>query len=161
MKVNASGHSGNYRTVTFDSVRNEVLLIEQRLLPHTFEIARTRDFHETARAIKDMVVRGAGAIGATAAYGFAQGLRAFDGPSEKFEAQTEEIYSTIKQARPTAIDPVNALDRMRAAIRRANTLAEKKEIALREAEAFAEEDVQHCREIGEHGLHLIPKAPVC
>ena len=61
------------------SRKNAVQLVEQRLLPHRFEIVRTPDFRETARAIKEMVVRGAGAIGATAAYGLAQGARAFRG----------------------------------------------------------------------------------
>ena len=79
MNVTVRGHSRRYRTVTFDAARNSVRLIEQRLLPHEFRIVATTDFRETARAIKDMVVRGAGAIGATAAYGLAQGARAFRG----------------------------------------------------------------------------------
>src|SRR5688572_13939264 len=157
MRVSASGLSGDYRTVSFDADANEVLLIEQRLLPHTFSIVRTKDFHETARAIKDMVVRGAGAIGATAAYGFAQGLRAFTGSSNEFEVHIKEVYNTIKEARPTAIDPVNAMDRMRFAIGSGKTVREIQEIALREAEAFAEEDVLHCGEIGQRGVHLIPE----
>src|SRR5260370_35389745 len=65
----------HYRTVTFDSARNAVVLIEQRLLPHQFKLVEMRDFRQTARAITDMIVRGAGAIGATAAYGQAPGLR--------------------------------------------------------------------------------------
>ena len=69
------------------------MLIEQRLLPHSFEVIRTRDFKETARAIMDMIVRGAGAIGATAAYGFAQGLRAFKGSEADFEARFVAIQS--------------------------------------------------------------------
>jgi len=54
-------------------------LIEQRLLPHEFKVIGTSDFRATARAIREMVVRGAGAIGATAAYGLAQGVLAFRG----------------------------------------------------------------------------------
>jgi methylthioribose-1-phosphate isomerase len=79
MNVTVRGRTKPYRTVTFDAGRNEVRLIEQRLLPHRFEIVATRDFRETARAITDMIVRGAGAIGATAAYGLAQGARGFRG----------------------------------------------------------------------------------
>ena len=70
MNVTVRGHTRHYRTVTFDVDRNAVQLIEQRLLPHEFQIVATRDFKETALAIKDMIVRGAGAIGATAAYGW-------------------------------------------------------------------------------------------
>src|SRR5436305_674888 len=50
MNVKISGRARHYRTVTFDAVRNEVCLIEQRLLPHQFKIVRARDFKETAAA---------------------------------------------------------------------------------------------------------------
>src|SRR6476620_10141604 len=109
MLANVRGRSRNYRTVTFDAARNEVLLIEQRLLPHEFKIVPARDYRETAAAIHDMIVRGAGAIGATAAYGLAQGVRAFRGAGlPAFRRHTKKVYETLKAARPTAVDPVNA-----------------------------------------------------
>ena len=83
MNVTVRGKSRHFRTVSFDAEHNAVLLIEQRLLPHKFAIVATYDFRETAAAIHDMVVRGAGAIGATAAYGLAQGVRAFRGRDRK------------------------------------------------------------------------------
>ena len=67
MNVTMGGRSRHYRTVTFDSGENTVCLIEQRLLPHRFEIVATHTFDETARAIRDMTVRGAGAIAGSAA----------------------------------------------------------------------------------------------
>jgi methylthioribose-1-phosphate isomerase len=155
MKVTIAGQTTHYRTVAFDKAANNVLLIEQRLLPHSFEIVRTRDFRETAKAIKDMIVRGAGAIGATAAYGFAQGLRDFKGSEADFAAHEAQVFETLKRARPTAVDPVNAMTAMRAAMAGGKTVAEKQEIAMREAEAFAEEDVEHCRAIGQQGRALI------
>ena len=79
MNVTVGRLTRHYRTVAFDADNNTVELIDQRLLPHRFQIVATRDFRETARAIKDMAVRGAGAIGATAAYGLAQAARAFRG----------------------------------------------------------------------------------
>jgi methylthioribose-1-phosphate isomerase len=79
MNVTVRGRSRPYRTVTFDSRTNQVRLIEQRLLPHQFKVIATAEYGATARAIREMVVRGAGAIGATAAYGLAQGARAFRG----------------------------------------------------------------------------------
>src|SRR3569833_3150902 len=106
MKVSIAGHAAHHRTVAFDKAANNVLLIEQRLLPHSFEIIRTRDFRETAKAIKDMIVRGAGAIGATAAYGFAQGLRDFKGSEADFAAHEAGVFETMKRARPKAVDPV-------------------------------------------------------
>jgi hypothetical protein len=66
MNVTVRGRTQPCRTVAFDRARNAVLLIEQRLLPHEFKIVATRNFRETAAAIHDMIVRGAGAIGATA-----------------------------------------------------------------------------------------------
>src|SRR5580658_4258256 len=106
MNVTIHGRTRHFRTVAFDIKRNAVLLIEQRLLPHEFKIVATKDFRATARAITDMVVRGAGAIGATAAYGLAQGARAFrGGDAKKFNAHIELVFQTLKSARPTAVDP--------------------------------------------------------
>src|ERR1041384_3881320 len=110
MNVTVRGLTRAFRTVTFDAKRNAVLLIEQRLLPHEFKIIATRDFRETAGAIRDMIVRGAGAIGATAAYGLAQGARAFRGRDlERFSKHLETVFQTLQAARPTAVDPLNAM----------------------------------------------------
>ena len=156
MNVNVRGRSRHFRTVAFDAERNALLLIEQRLLPHKFLIVQTRDFRETARAIRDMVVRGAGAIGATAAYGLAQGARAFRGSNlRRFSAHMQTVYQTLKAARPTAVDPVNAMHHVRAAMRLGETVEEQQALALAAAEEFANEDVKHCQEIGRHGAKLI------
>ena len=156
MNVTVRGRSRHYRTVSFDARRNEVRLIEQRLLPHQFRVVATRDFRETARAIRDMVVRGAGAIGATAAYGLAQGARSFRGKSiEDFHMYVGRVFHTLAGARPTAVDPVNAMHGVREAMRRGTSVAECHTLALAAAERFAEEDVAHCRAIGEHGATLL------
>ena len=156
MNVTVRGRTRHYRTVTFDAQRNHVLLIEQRLLPHEFKIVATRDYRETAAAITDMVVRGAGAIGATAAYGLAQGVRAFRGADmKKFSRHASQVFKTLKDARPTAVDPVNAMNDVLRAMARGESVAEKQSIALAAAEEFANEDAQHCREIGAHGVQLI------
>lgn len=156
MNVTVRGKTQHYRTVTFDAARNQVRLIEQRLLPHEFKIVATQNFRETAGAIRDMVVRGAGAIGGTAAYGLAQGVRAFRGSdAKKFSCHVEAVYQTLKDARPTAVDPVNAMNDVRAAMTRGETVAEQQAIALAAAEQFAAEDVEHCEAIGRHGAKLI------
>jgi S-methyl-5-thioribose-1-phosphate isomerase len=156
MQVNVRGRARHYRTVTFDSSRNEVLLIEQRLLPHEFKIVPARNYRETAAAIHDMIVRGAGAIGATAAYGLAQGARAFKGNSlTKFSQHVKKVCQTLKAARPTAVDPVNAMNQVLRVMKAGKSVEEQQALALAEAEEFANEDVQHCREIGEHGAKLI------
>jgi S-methyl-5-thioribose-1-phosphate isomerase len=156
MNVTIRGQRRHYRTVTFDAKQNHVLLIEQRLLPHEFKIVPARDFRETALAIKDMIVRGAGAIGATAAYGLAQGARAFRGSDlKKFSAHLETVFQTLKAARPTAVDPVNAMNGLRNLMRGGETVEEQQALALAGAEEFANEDARHCEEIGEQGAQLI------
>jgi methylthioribose-1-phosphate isomerase len=156
MNVTVRGRTQPFRTVTFDVKTNSVRLIEQRLLPHEFKIVGARNFRETARAIADMVVRGAGAIGATAAYGLAQGALAFRGNDlKKFRAYTEIVHNTLQAARPTAVDPLNAMRQVRSAMAKGETIAEKQSLALAAAEEFANEDVQHCAEIGRHGAKLI------
>ena len=142
--------------MTFDARHNAVLLIEQRLLPHEFRVVPARDFRQTARAIQDMIVRGAGAIAATAAYGLAQGVRAFHGRDlTKFRRQVEAICETLQAARPTAVDPVNAIQRVRQAMRAGQTVSEQQVLALAAAEEFANRDVRHCEDIGRHGAGLI------
>src|SRR5690349_10453221 len=131
MKVTVEGVSRNCQTVEFDAPRNEVVLIEQRLLPHSFEIIRTKDFRETARAITDMIVRGAGAIGATAAFGFAQGVRAFrETDLARFDLHSTFVADVLQNARPTAVDPANAIRQMKLAMEQGKTVPEKQQIAL-------------------------------
>src|SRR5271155_2753467 len=156
MNVTVRGRTQHFRTVTFDRAQNAVGLIEQRLLPHEFKIIATQNFRATAAAITDMIVRGAGAIGATAAYGLAQGALAFRGNDlKKFSAHIENVYQVLKNARPTAVDPVNAMNDVRREMARGKTVEEKKSLALAAAEEFANEDVRHCEEIGRHGAKLI------
>jgi methylthioribose-1-phosphate isomerase len=156
MNVTVHGRTQHYRTVAFDAARNSVLLIEQRLLPHEFRVVATPDFRQTARAITDMIVRGAGAIGATAAYGLAQGARAFRGRNlARFTEHLETVYQTLAAARPTAVDPVNAMNQVRAAIAAGQSVEEQQVLALAAAEQFAHEDVAHCRDLGRHGARLI------
>src|SRR5436190_23050583 len=98
MHVHIGSRRKAFRTVSFDAGRDEVVLVEQRLLPHNFELFRSRDYKQTARAITDMVVRGAGAIGAAAAFGFAQGLRAFRGKNlNQFESHIDRVYKTLAE----------------------------------------------------------------
>lgn len=156
MNVTVSGKTRHYRTVTFDARTNRVQLIEQRLLPHEFKIVSTPDFRATAVAIRDMTVRGAGAIGATAAYGLAQGARVFRGKNlERFTKHVSAVFKTINAARPTAVDPVNAMRQVRVRMKAGTSVEEQQALALAAAEEFAHEDVEHCRAIGQHGARLI------
>ena len=157
MNVTVRGRTQHYRTVAFDRARNAVLLIEQRLLPHEFKIVATKNFRETAGAIRDMIVRGAPAPSAPrplmawprARWPFAGAI------CENFRRHIETVYQTLKAARPTAVDPVNAMNGVRAVMRAGRTVAEQQALALAAAEEFANEDVRHCEEIGRHGAKLI------
>lgn len=156
MKVALGSRVSHHRTVRFDASRNAVLLIEQRLLPHQFKIVSCRSYLETAEAIRDMIVRGAGAIGATAAFGLAQGALEFKGKNPSaFARHVNRVYQTLKNARPTAVDPVNAMNGVRAEMRNGATVDEQQTCAVRAAQNFAEEDVEHCRAIGQYGASLI------
>ncbi len=156
MNVTLRGRTQHFRTVTFDAAKNEVVLIEQRLLPHEFKLVRTGDYKETAAAIRDMIVRGAPAIAGTAAYGLAQGARAFRGKSlSSFIAHVKRVYETIKAARPTAVDPVNAMNIVLAAMRPGEDVPTRQALALAAAEEFANQSVRECEAIGKHGAKLI------
>ena len=158
MNVTVRGRRRPYRTVSFDAAQNAVVLIEQRLLPHEFALVRTADYLATAQAITEMVVRGAGAIGATAAYGLAQGARAFRGSDlTRFRAHLDQVFTALAEARPTAVDPVNAMQAMLASLYTApvETVGEAQEFLVQAAEKFADEDADHCAALGRQGAKLI------
>src|SRR5947208_6514630 len=135
MLVNANGRRQHFRTVTFDRSRNSVMLIEQRLLPHEFRVDAMTDFRATARGIRDMTVRGAGAIGATAAYGLAQGALGFRGNDPaRFKRHMQTVFAVLKQARPTAVDPVNAMLRVLKEMQAGASVPEKQALAVAAAE---------------------------
>src|SRR5438128_1074572 len=156
MNVTVGRRTRHYRTVAFDARKNAVRLIDQRLLPHEFQVVATPNFRETARAIREMTVRGAGAIGATAAYGLAQGARAFGGRDlQQFSRHVDSVYQTLQAARPTAVDPVNAMNEIRSRMSQGKTVADQQALALTAAEEFADDDVRDCEAIGRQGGPLI------
>lgn len=157
MKVRlGKGRCRHYQTVSFDEKANQVVLIEQRLLPHRFKIVYTRGYQETAQAIADMVVRGAGAIAAAAAYGYAQGLREFSGgPQTDFDRHKRQVFDLLANARPTAVDPANALRWIRRRIGGRSSIEDEQAAAIVAARQFAQSSVEECRALGAHGAGLI------
>ena len=132
------------------------MLINQLLLPHQFKLERARDHRQTADAIRQMKVRGAGAIGAAAAFGLAQGALEFRGAGiAAFEKHVEKVFQLLKNARPTAVDPANAMAEVFRKMNSGRSVAERQSLALSAAEHFADEDVAHCEAIGRHGAKLI------
>jgi methylthioribose-1-phosphate isomerase len=145
-------------TVGFED--EAVVMIDQRRLPGEEVYLRLTDPLEVAKAIKDMAIRGAPAIGVAAALGLALCARRSkkDGPA--LAAELEAVAKTLAATRPTAVNLFWAIDRMR---RRINDLAPQGAAALREgllAEALSidAEDVAACRRMGDLGAALLPQA---
>jgi len=108
---------------------------------------------DVALAIKDMLVRGAGLIGATAGYGMY--LAALNAPSSDFDSYIASAGVTLKATRPTAVNLAWAVDRQISAMKNGQTLQEKISIAFATANDIADEDAAYCKRIGEHGLSII------
>jgi methylthioribose-1-phosphate isomerase len=156
MQVQVGRRLEAHRTVTFHADQNEVRMIDQRLLPHRFEILATHNYRQTAQAIRSMAVRGAGAIGATAGYGLAQGVRAFRGRDlSRFQQRVSAVFDTLHAARPTAVDPFHAMTEVREVMRSGETVEEQQALALAAAEEFANRNVRECEALGRHGARLI------
>jgi methylthioribose-1-phosphate isomerase len=131
-----------------------IQIIDQRHLPHRFVIEDLRRLEDFVAAIKEMHVRGAPLIGATAAFGMYKAtLEAPDGTG--YDAFLAEAAHKLKNTRPTAVDLFHAVDRSEKAIARTAGRAEKTKIALAVAMAVVEESRTACYRIGEFGLPLI------
>jgi methylthioribose-1-phosphate isomerase len=121
-------------------------LIDQTRLPREESWIACHDYRAVARAIKEMVVRGAPAIGCAAAYGVVLGARAGE-PLDK-------VIAHLRATRPTAVNLFWALDRM------ARVTPPDADALEREAIAIHEEDVRACLSIGQHGAPLLPEGTV-
>jgi len=141
----------NYRTIWLGEDGWSVDIIDQTKLPHKFEVANLRTLEDAARAIKDMLVRGAPLIGATAAYGICLALR-----DDASDAAIKTASRRLFETRPTAINLRWALDEMQAALEPL-PVSERLDEAYAKAARIADEDVENCRMIGVHGLEVIRK----
>lgn len=141
-----------YRTVWM--VDGVVRMINQPLIPHRFEIVDLKHHTDTACAIKTMIVRGAGAIGAAAAYGMAQVvLEAPDG--DGFDSYLQAGAETLRKTRPTAQDLFYAVDAVLAAAVAAGSHTAARQAAVDRAEALADENALAGERIGQHGAELL------
>ncbi|MGM0400260.1 MAG: S-methyl-5-thioribose-1-phosphate isomerase [Chloroflexota bacterium] len=142
----------HYRTVWMED--GTVKMINQHLIPHRFEILDLPTYRDTAKAISTMIVRGAGAIGASAGYGMAQvALQAPDGCDfMDFVKRGAEI---LRQTRPTAQDLFYAVNRVMAAIKEADSVSAAKQAAVETSEELADANAEAGKAIGEHGATLI------
>lgn len=143
-----------HRTVEWSE--GAVVLIDQPRLPHAFRQVRLDTVSSVAEAIRTMVVRGAGAIGATGAFGLALAARL--APDDGFGAAVASAQALLANTRPTAQNLFYGLETVRAAIDRSGGDAEPevaRAAALTAAQAVADEDAAACEAIGRHGAPLL------
>lgn len=150
MKVDGT----HYRTIWLSPADPATVeIIDQRQLPHRFVTVSLKDVEQAYLAIRDMLVRGAGLIGATAGYGMY--LAALKAADNRILEELAEAGSYLKRARPTARNLGWAVDRVMTAASGIDTPAAIRQAALTTATAIADEDAEFCRLIGAHGKALI------
>jgi len=145
---------------TIEWTKDGVRMLDQRLLPSEETYLMLRSYEEVADAIRNMVVRGAPAIGVSAAMGIALGASQSVGTSvADLEDDFGYICKLMGETRPTAVNLFWAIERMRSTFERARKLAnveEIKKILVSEALRIFDEDIASNRAIGRHGAPLIP-----
>ena len=148
------------RTLEYDAQQHVLLLIDQTRLPHDTTQVACRTADDVANAIRSMQVRGAPAIGVSAAYGMVLGARAYPGnDATGFVSHLEGVEAMLRATRPTAVNLHWALDR---SLARGRALAERDGVAAAQAgllalaDTMAEEDVAANRSMGAFGLDLVP-----
>ena len=137
---------------------DRVVMLDQRLLPHK-EVHRVcRDYQEVAQAIRDMVIRGAPAIGVAAAMGVALG--AAKANVKTFDRDFERIILTLSQTRPTAVNLFWALERMRKiyTVNRSRGVDVVKRLLKDEAQAIYKEDIAANKQLGKFGAQVLRNA---
>ncbi|MFH1751969.1 MAG: S-methyl-5-thioribose-1-phosphate isomerase, partial [archaeon] len=136
MEVNGK----HYQTVWFE--KPVVRMINQPLLPHSFEIIDLPFYRDSALAIKNMVVRGAGAIGATAGFAMAQGI--LEASETNFESDVQEAAEYIRSMRPTAQNLFYAVDKVLNSIENfKDNPVKARETAVITAQSIALEDASY------------------
>lgn len=150
------------QTLEWDEPKQELRLIDQRLLPGRFEIVVCRTAEETAQAISDMTVRGAPAIGAAAAFGLAlTACRSMHPGLDELRGELRRSAELLMTSRPTAVNLKWALQRMAAIIDQTTGSATAlREAVVEEARKIAAEDVATNRRMAEIGAALIQDGDV-
>jgi methylthioribose-1-phosphate isomerase len=132
-------------------------MIDQRILPAEFKYISYTTANQVADGIRDMVVRGAPAIGCAAAYGVAlAALNLQDTDSDKFDRGMKDAFLVLAQSRPTAVNLFWAIDRMRNKMNESQgSLKEIASVLLDEAHEIKREDIEINRAIGSNGAELL------
>ena len=147
--------------ITVERTPEGVRMIDQRRLPREETYLVFREPEEVAEAIRDMVVRGAPAIGVSAAFGLALGASLAAGlPAERFRERMEQLFRRFADARPTAVNLFWAIDRVRADLERGLAAGDDPGAIAASIETLArkvhDDDLESCRAIGRFGAELVP-----
>src|SRR5262245_31242156 len=139
-----------------------VVMIDQRKLPAQEVYVRCRTAAEVARAIKTMVIRGAPAIGVSAAMGIALGMRKSKATgTQKFAAEFQKTCELMASTRPTAVNLFWAIERMKrtfaSAVQAGESVDQIKDRLDAEPQAINDEDVASCRAMGAFGAAIVPE----
>ena len=138
---------------------DHLLLLDQTLLPEAQEWVVVRDADEATTAIREMRVRGAPAIGVTAAYAMVLGANSIDAPTmASFLDQLDPIAARLAAARPTAVNLGWAVQRSLDRARDSRTPSEARTDLLKLAHLMKEQDIESNRAMGRHGAALMPDA---
>jgi translation initiation factor eIF-2B subunit alpha/methylthioribose-1-phosphate isomerase len=140
-----------YRTIWYE--RGIIYIIDQKKIPHSFEVIELWNHNSVYNAIKDMTLRGAPAIGAAGCFGIAQAIVNYD-EEQNFQEYVNEVAEFLKSCRPTAHDLTHGIDHILSAIKNKSP-DQAKLIAEKEAQNYADNSVEACRKIGEFGEPLI------
>ena len=142
------------------SFKNGTLyLLDQRKLPTREIWVRCRTSKAVWEAIRNMVVRGAPAIGVTAGYGLYLGIHSFRGTPQQFQAKLFKEARYLDSSRPTARNLAYALERIlcKVALHRGKHIEHLKKLILEEARQIHEDDILICRSIGKFGSKLFKR----
>jgi len=135
---------------------DKVRMIDQRLLPEEFRLVEFEDYRQIAQAIRSMVIRGAPAIGAAAAFGMVLAARCGSARDrDGLLMDLRKAAEILRAARPTAVNLSWAVARMLRRAEGESAVAAIPDVLLAEAQALADEDVEVNRRLGEHGAALI------
>jgi len=146
----------DFYTIRFDG--EKVSMLDQRLLPEEEVYYHYTDYRDVANAIKEMIIRGAPAIGIAAAFGIALGAKNIDTlDKEVFKMKFDAILEEFAKTRPTAVNLFWAINRMKRTFYESPCLSlnEIKDELISKARRIYEEDVLTCKKIGENGEVLI------
>ena len=147
---------GNFKTIAFDG--EKLLLLDQRKLPNEEVYVKCNDEFEVADAIRSMIVRGAPAIGVTAAYGMAlSAKRTASMGLDKQINSLNEAAAILGETRPTAINLYWAIGRTLKLIKDENSPEEIMKRLLDFANSLYLEDIEICKKIGNLGSPLLPE----